>query len=300
MPDAPFRSGFATLIGRPNVGKSTLLNAILGEKVSIVSDKAQTTRMPVRGVLNRPGVQLVFVDTPGIHKPVSALGERLNQHAKVSIGDVDVVCFVVDAGKPFGRGDLYVADRLSRDSICVINKIDAVPKGTVLKQLQKAGELDLSFLVEPIDGDGLVSQRLCSDPFVALLPPDSPILPASGPVRVEDLLRMPLIGQTANSCQLLIEEGLKQRGKPQITFRTNDNSAVQAMVRAGVGHAVLPRLAVAFDDPGVVIRDLEPPLSPRVLVLTRVVGRQLPSAVDEFAELARQWCAQHDQSECHA
>src|SRR5258706_2566712 len=158
MPDeAPFRSGFATLIGRPNVGKSTLLNAILGEKVSIVSDKAQTTRMPVRGVLTRPGAQLVFVDTPGIHNPVSALGERLNQHAKVSIGDVDVVCFVVDAGKPFGRGDLYVADRLSRDSICVINKIDAVPKGTVLKQLQKAGELDLSayFPLSALTGEGV-------------------------------------------------------------------------------------------------------------------------------------------------
>ena len=158
MPDeAPFRSGFATLIGRPNVGKSTLLNAILGEKVSIVSDKAQTTRMPVRGVLNRPGAQLVFVDTPGIHKPVSALGERLNQHAKVSIDDVDVVCFVVDAGKPFGRGDLYVADRLSRDSVCVINKIDAVPKGTVLKQLQKAGELDLSayFPLSALTGEGV-------------------------------------------------------------------------------------------------------------------------------------------------
>ena len=91
------RSGFATLVGRPNVGKSTLLNRVLGTKVSIVSDKVQTTRTQVRGVLNRSDVQVVFVDTPGIHKPRTLLGERLNDTATHAIGDVDVVCFVIDA-----------------------------------------------------------------------------------------------------------------------------------------------------------------------------------------------------------
>ena len=103
------KSGFVTLVGRPNVGKSTLLNAILGQKVTIVSDKPQTTRTQVRGVLTRPDAQLVFVDTPGIHKPRTLLGERLNDTATGAIGDVDVVCLVLDAtaaarpGRPLRR-----------------------------------------------------------------------------------------------------------------------------------------------------------------------------------------------------
>src|SRR5881394_1742154 len=98
------RSGCCTIVGRPNVGKSTLLNRILGTKVTIVSDKPQTTRTQVRGVLNRPDVQVVFVDTPGIHKPRTLLGERLNDTAVAAVGDVDVVVFLVDATAPFGRG----------------------------------------------------------------------------------------------------------------------------------------------------------------------------------------------------
>src|SRR6187402_1146200 len=96
------KSGFVTLVGRPNVGKSTLLNHILGQKVTIVSDKPQTTRTQVRGVLTRPDAQIVFVDTPGIHKPRTLLGERLNDTATSSTSGVDVVCLVVDATAPIG------------------------------------------------------------------------------------------------------------------------------------------------------------------------------------------------------
>ena len=110
------RSGFATLVGRPNVGKSTLLNAILGTKVSIVSDKPQTTRTQVRGVLNRPDAQVVFVDTPGIHKPRTLLGERLNDTATGAVGDVDVVCLVIDATAPVGPGDRWVAAQVPRET----------------------------------------------------------------------------------------------------------------------------------------------------------------------------------------
>jgi GTPase len=106
------RSGFVAMVGRPNVGKSTLVNAICGSKVSIVSDKPQTTRHQVRGILTRHDIQAVFVDTPGLHKPVSALGERLNATASEVLDDVDVVCFVVDGLKPFGTGDGWVAQRL--------------------------------------------------------------------------------------------------------------------------------------------------------------------------------------------
>jgi GTPase len=140
------RSGFATLVGRPNVGKSTLLNRILGTKVSIVSDKPQTTRTQVRGVLNRrnPDVQIVFVDTPGIHKPRTLLGERLNETAAESAEGVDVVCFVVDATQPIGRGDEFVAARVPPDSLLVLNKVDAASRDDVLAQLTAASRWDFA------------------------------------------------------------------------------------------------------------------------------------------------------------
>lgn len=134
------KSGFATLVGRPNVGKSTLLNTILGQKVSITSPVVQTTRNQVRGVLNRPNVQVVFVDTPGVHKPRSLLGQRLNDTAADALAGVDLTLLVVDATAPIGKGDLFVAGMLPRGSICVVNKIDAAPRAKVLEQLKSAAE----------------------------------------------------------------------------------------------------------------------------------------------------------------
>jgi GTP-binding protein Era len=120
------------------VGKSTLLNRILGHKVTIVSDKPQTTRHRIQGVLTRPGVQVVFVDTPGIHKPRTPLGERLNVAAESTIGDVDVVVFVIDATQPLGRGDRWVASRVPPDSVVAVNKVDIAPREQVLDQLGAA------------------------------------------------------------------------------------------------------------------------------------------------------------------
>ncbi len=134
------RSGFVTLVGRPNVGKSTLLNQILGQKVTIVSDKPQTTRTQVRGVLNRPDAQVVFVDTPGIHKPRTLLGERLNDTATGSISDVDVVCLLVDATAPIGKGDQWVAQRAPRHALIVVNKTDIAEPNQVLEQLARAAD----------------------------------------------------------------------------------------------------------------------------------------------------------------
>ena len=164
------RSGFVTLVGRPNVGKSTLLNAVLGTKVTITSDKPQTTRTQVRGVLTRPDVQIVFVDTPGIHKPVTALGERLNASASDAIGDVDVVCLVVDATAPVGRGDRFIAERCPPGTVVVVNKIDAAGRDQVLAQLAAAGGLIEGAEVFPVSaatGDGLDG---LVDHLVELLP----------------------------------------------------------------------------------------------------------------------------------
>ncbi|HVL07435.1 MAG TPA: GTPase Era [Acidimicrobiales bacterium] len=151
------KSGFATLVGRPNVGKSTLLNAILGEKISIVAASPQTTRTEIRGVLTRPDAQVVFVDTPGIHKPRTTMGERLNATAEAASSGVDVVCLVIDATAPLGKGDRFVAGRVPKDAICVVNKVDAATRDEVLLQLTRAAALDLSeyFPVSARTGEGV-------------------------------------------------------------------------------------------------------------------------------------------------
>jgi GTP-binding protein Era len=163
------RSGFVAVMGRPNVGKSTLVNRILGTKVSIVSNKPQTTRNQVRGVLNRPDAQVVFVDTPGVHKPHTLLGQRLNDTAVQAVGDVDVVVFVIDATAPLGGGDRFVASRLPADAIVVVNKIDLASRSEVLAQLTAAGTLERAeyFAVSAATGEGVDVMVEC---LVARLP----------------------------------------------------------------------------------------------------------------------------------
>jgi GTP-binding protein Era len=133
-----FRSGFVSIVGRPNVGKSTLVNRILGEKVSITSWNPNTTRTAIRGVLNGDGYQIVFVDTPGIHRPRTELGTRLNATATATVADVDVNVLVIEASSPIGPGDRFVAARLPKGSIVVVNKLDAVDPKKVFEQLEHA------------------------------------------------------------------------------------------------------------------------------------------------------------------
>jgi GTP-binding protein Era len=170
------RSGFVTLVGRPNVGKSTLLNRILGTKVSIVSDKVQTTRTRVVGVLHRPDLQIVFVDTPGIHKPRTTMGERLNDTAIGAAGGVDVVCLVLDATAPLGKGDRFVAERVPKDALVVVNKTDIASPKQVLEQLTAAAELDLSeyFPVSAHTGQGVDA---LVDELVRRMPEGPPFYP---------------------------------------------------------------------------------------------------------------------------
>lgn len=152
------KSGFVSIVGRPNVGKSTLLNRILGTKVAITSDKPQTTRSQIRGVLNRPEVQVVFVDTPGIHKPRTLLGERLNATAADAATGVDVVCMVVDATGPIGPGDRFVAEQMPADAIVIVNKTDIASAEEVIAQLARAADqLDRSayFPVSAKTGKGI-------------------------------------------------------------------------------------------------------------------------------------------------
>ena len=205
MSEAEFRSGFVTMVGRPNVGKSSLINAICGAKVSIVSDKPQTTRLRVRGVYNRPDAQLVFVDTPGLHKPVTALGEKVNATALESLGDVDdvdVVCLVLDATAPFGAGDRWVAERVDVGrAVIVVNKTDRAAPDQVLAMLGAAAELEAEsyFPVSARTGDGLDA---LVDHLVGRAPVGPPMFPPDAvrdvaqDVWVAELVREQLLAVT--------------------------------------------------------------------------------------------------------
>lgn len=139
------RSGFVTFVGRPNVGKSTLTNALVGEKVAITSDKPQTTRKAIRGILNRPGGQLVIVDTPGIHKPRTLLGQRLNDLVEQVLGDVDAIGFLVPATEKVGPGDRRIAASLDgygrAKKVAIVTKVDIASREEITERLMEVDAL---------------------------------------------------------------------------------------------------------------------------------------------------------------
>ena len=138
------KSGFVSLIGRPNTGKSTLLNTILKEKVAIISNKPQTTRNLVQGIYNEDDTQIVFVDTPGIHKPIDKLGVALNAQAYYSINDVDILLLVVDASVPYGKGDQFIINKLEnvdKPVFLILNKIDKLTNDQILLKINEYKDL---------------------------------------------------------------------------------------------------------------------------------------------------------------
>ena len=138
------KSGFISLVGRPNVGKSTLLNALIGKKIAITSNKPQTTRNIIQGIYTDSEVQMVFVDTPGIHKPKNRLGKVLNKQAYFTINDVDVILFLVDITESLGSGDKFILEVLKnadKPVILVINKIDLLPKEKILEKISEYKDL---------------------------------------------------------------------------------------------------------------------------------------------------------------
>ncbi|MDR3053550.1 MAG: GTPase Era [Coriobacteriales bacterium] len=169
-----FRSGFVTLVGRPNAGKSTLINAIVGKKIAITSNTPQTTRHRFRAVLDTAAFQLVLVDTPGIHKPIDALGEELNHSAVKALESVDVVALLIDVSKPFGTGDVWVADLVKNSrakKVLVISKADLAQPGQIEAQIERATQkliFDDVVVLSALDGvniDAFVST------VTAYLPP---------------------------------------------------------------------------------------------------------------------------------
>jgi GTP-binding protein Era len=248
--NAALKSGFVTFVGRPNVGKSTLLNHILRTKVSIVSDKPQTTRTQVRGVLNRPDAQVVFVDTPGIHKPRTTLGERLNATAVGTIGDVDVVCLVLDATAPIGRGDEFVAARVPKDALVVLNKVDIASREQVLQQLRRAAEFDLReyFPVSAKTGDGVPE---LVDRLVELLPegpqyyPDDMITDVPEAFRVAELVREQLLARTREELPHSIATRVTEWEWPFIRCEILVERESQKAIAIGKGGSVLKAVGTA-------------------------------------------------------
>ena len=138
------KSGFVSLVGRPNVGKSTLINNLVGSKIAITSKVANTTRNIIQGIYNDEESQIVFVDTPGIHKPQNKLGQILNKGAYYSIEDVDIVCFLIDGKQKLGKGDLFILERLKKIDkpvILIINKIDGMTKDEIFLKIQEYKDL---------------------------------------------------------------------------------------------------------------------------------------------------------------
>jgi GTPase len=174
------KSGLVALVGRPNVGKSTLLNALLGRKLAIMSDKPQTTRSVIRGVLRREAGQAVLVDTPGLHKPQTLLGERLNNLVRGTLAEVDLVCVLVDAAAGIGRGDRFLAGEVARvgtPALCVVNKLDATSKPRLAQALQAAGELGDWAEVVPVSARTGEQLDLLVDLVFAHLPEGDPLYP---------------------------------------------------------------------------------------------------------------------------
>lgn len=239
-----FRSGFVTLVGRPNVGKSTLLNTILGQKVSIVSDKPQTTRHQIRGVLNLPDAQIVFVDTPGIHKPRTLMGERLNDTATGALDGIDVACLLVEADAPIGPGDRFVAERLPKDSVLVLNKIDRAEPERIMAQLATAAELGFAeyFPICARTGkgvDALVEYLVSRLPAGPRWYPAGEVTDVPEPFMVAELVREQLLAVTREELPHSIATRVAEWEWPRIRVEIIVERDSQKGIVIGKGGSVL-------------------------------------------------------------
>ncbi len=278
-----FHSGFVAIVGRPNVGKSTMLNAIVGRKVSIVSDKPQTTRTQVRAVRTTDASQLVFLDTPGVHRPRTLLGERGNQRALATLQEVDVVCFVIEANAPIGPGDRFVAERLAEVDtpvVLALNKIDAATHDEIGQHLAVAsGELGDFAAYVPVSArtanglDALVRELEARVPEGPHYYPDDVVTDQPESFLAAELLREQLLKVAREELPHSIavntddvEERRTSSGEPLLAVRVivRVERESQKGIVIGKGGAVLKAAGTAAR------RELEALLGMRVHLETRV------------------------------
>ncbi|MFG1999650.1 GTPase Era [Spirillospora sp. NPDC048911] len=176
-----FRSGFACFIGRPNVGKSTLMNALVGTKVAITSNRPQTTRRAIRGIVHRPDAQLIVVDTPGLHKPRTLLGERLDSLVRSTLTEVDAIGFCVPADEKIGPGDKYIARELAgikkTPIVAIVTKTDLASPEQVAQQLMAVGRLGDFADIVPCSAENGFQVDLVGDLLIQRLPEGMPLYP---------------------------------------------------------------------------------------------------------------------------
>ena len=222
-----YRSGFACFVGRPNAGKSTLTNALIGQKIAITSSRPQTTRHAVRGIVHRDDAQLVVVDTPGLHKPRTLLGERLNDLVRETYASVDVICFCVTADDKLGPGDRFIAAELAEVKtpvIAVVTKTDKATRDQVGEQLLAVSQLhDWADVVPTSAVDGFQVQLL-ADLLVARLPegpalyPDGELTDEPEQVLVAEMIREATLegvrDELPHSIAVTIEEMLPREDRP--------------------------------------------------------------------------------------
>jgi GTP-binding protein Era len=250
------RSGIVAVVGRPNVGKSTLVNALVGRKVAIVSDKPQTTRRGIRGIVTTDDVQVVFVDTPGFHKPRTALGSRMNEIVGESTEGVDAIVQVVDAAAGVGRGDAFVyAEHLAPHAVprlCAVNKVDAVRGRREVPQLQAASELGAFDEIVPVSaktGDGVGS---LFDLIVRRLPDGPPMYPSDevtdAPLeeRLAELVREQALAVTReevpHSIAVVVEDLLEEDGLTRVHMTVVVERDSQKGIVIGHGGETLKRV----------------------------------------------------------
>jgi GTP-binding protein Era len=232
-PEPVHRAGFACFVGRPNVGKSTLTNAMVGEKVAITSTKPQTTRRVVRGIVHRPEAQLVLLDTPGLHRPRTLLGERLNAEVRSAWAEVDVIGFCLPADETVGPGDRFIAGELAEVSrtpkVAVVTKTDRVSRQRVAEQLVAVSELGEQAgipwaEVVPVSAVSGEQVELLARLLGALLPESPPLYPAGEltdepeMVMVAELIREAALegvrDELPHSIAVVVEEMIPREGRP--------------------------------------------------------------------------------------
>ncbi|MDX2676881.1 MULTISPECIES: GTPase Era [Streptomyces] len=227
------RAGFACFVGRPNAGKSTLTNALVGKKVAITANQPQTTRHTVRGIVHRPDAQLILVDTPGLHKPRTLLGERLNDVVRTTWAEVDVIGFCLPANEKLGPGDRFIAKELAgikrTPKVAVVTKTDLVDSKTLAEQLIAIDQLGKELGIEwaeivPVSAVGDQQVELLADLLIPMLPQSPPLYPEGDltdepeQVMVAELIREAALegvrDELPHSIAVVVEEMLPRADRP--------------------------------------------------------------------------------------
>lgn len=296
---AVLRSGFVALVGKPNVGKSTLLNALLGQKVAIVSPRPQTTRVPLRGILSRPGAQIVFVDTPGIHQPNHALGRLMVDLAEKTLPNADVIGFMVDISQPPSQLDRQIAAQVQRArgrKLLILNKVDARPRDgkTHLEEYRALGAWELELAISARRGLGLTAlleaiiERLPEGPA---LYPEEQLTDQSEQQLAAEFVREKVLLHTQHevphAVAVEVEEWEQREQATYIRMTINVEREGQKAILIGAGGAMLKKIgsAARFE----IERMLGGPVFLELWVKVRPNWRDDPSSLGWLGYRAKDW-----------